>query len=276
MVSTIKFSQFAVANLANTTNQLVGVSAPTGGQNFQTPLTLSWTTAGRPSTPPNGLLGYNTDLGQYEYWNGSAWVQLASGGSGTVNTGSVNQLAWYMSSGTAVSGLNTANSSVLTTTSGGAPIWSTTLPAALTIPQPIIQGIIDGSAATAGQVGQVMSSITLSGSAVSLSNGVSATIAQLNITAGQWIIWGNIFVNSGGTQNISNYQGWISSSSSHPDNAFVSEINQAGINAPNGGIVVPMQPINVTTTTTYFLKGLAAFGSGTAKGSGSLYALRVR
>ena len=77
MVQTIKFSQFSTVNLNNSANKLVGV-AP--GVNFQQPDTVSWTTATRPSAPYDGLLGYNTDLTAYEFWNAStsAWVQLAS------------------------------------------------------------------------------------------------------------------------------------------------------------------------------------------------------
>lgn len=35
----------------------------------------SWTTALRPSTPYNGRSGFNTDLLQCEYWNGTTWIQ---------------------------------------------------------------------------------------------------------------------------------------------------------------------------------------------------------
>src|ERR1700685_1299386 len=83
MVQTVKFSQFADANLTNTTNMLVGVSAPSGGVNFQTPVTVSWVSAGRPSPPYLGLMGYNVTLNVPEYWTGIAWIQL-SGGGGSV------------------------------------------------------------------------------------------------------------------------------------------------------------------------------------------------
>jgi len=33
-----------------------------------------WTTAGRPSSPLNGQLGWNTTLSRLEVWNGSAWL----------------------------------------------------------------------------------------------------------------------------------------------------------------------------------------------------------
>ena len=47
-------------------------------------------------------------------WNGSAFVWATAGGNGTVNSGTANQLAYYASSGTAVSGNSNA------TISGGA------------------------------------------------------------------------------------------------------------------------------------------------------------
>jgi len=34
----------------------------------------SWTTAGRPSSPVNGQMGWNTTLSRLEVWNGSAWL----------------------------------------------------------------------------------------------------------------------------------------------------------------------------------------------------------
>lgn len=122
-LNVIKFSQFSVGSLANSTNIIVGVTAATSGTNFRLPYINSWSTGGRPATPATGVLGYNTSLSQYEYWNGAAWVQFASGGSGTVNVGATNELAYYQSNGTAVAGLMGANNGVLITSSGGAPSW---------------------------------------------------------------------------------------------------------------------------------------------------------
>lgn len=47
----------------------------------------------------------------------------AAGGSGTVNSGAINDLAFYGSAGTAVSGLATANDGVLITSNTGVPSW---------------------------------------------------------------------------------------------------------------------------------------------------------
>jgi len=76
MVDTIKFSQFAAENL-NNANKYVGVGA---GANFIGPTVIVWTTATRPNMPYEGLLGFNSDLDQYEFYSDAlaAWVQLAS------------------------------------------------------------------------------------------------------------------------------------------------------------------------------------------------------
>lgn len=79
-VFTRKFSEFIAGGL-NNTNKVVGLS---GGANaiFESP--TIWTTATRPTMPTDGLLGYNSTLEQYEYFNATlnAWVQLISNASG--------------------------------------------------------------------------------------------------------------------------------------------------------------------------------------------------
>jgi hypothetical protein len=36
----------------------------------------SWTTAGRPTSPATGQMGYNTTLGYPEYYDGTTWYQF--------------------------------------------------------------------------------------------------------------------------------------------------------------------------------------------------------
>jgi hypothetical protein len=76
MVNTVKFSEFATAPLTNANNEVVGLES---GVNVQSVRFLHWTTAGRPATPFNGLLGINTTLQQYEFWDAVAntWTQLS-------------------------------------------------------------------------------------------------------------------------------------------------------------------------------------------------------
>lgn len=85
MTSTIKFSQFANATISNSANLFVGED---GGKNFKTQFPYQWTTVTRPASPYNGLLGYNTNLSAYEYWDQTAllWVEIAGGAIGTVTS----------------------------------------------------------------------------------------------------------------------------------------------------------------------------------------------
>lgn len=79
------------------------------------------------------------------FWRGDGTWGIA--GSGTVNSGTTNQLAYYAANGTTVSGLSTANNGVLTTNGSGVPSISATLPAGLTIPGylPLTGGTLTGS-----------------------------------------------------------------------------------------------------------------------------------
>jgi hypothetical protein len=280
-IQTIKFSQFAAVNLATTTNKVVGTSSLSGGTNFYADFPQSWTTANRPSMPATGTLGYNTSLGQYEYWNGAAWTQLASGGSGSVNLGSVNQMAWYAGTGTAVSGLSTLANGVLVTSSGSVPSISTTLPAGLAIPQPIIGGVTDGSSAASGKVGQVITSIIPQGSAVSLTSGIVANITFIPLPAGDWDVWGNVLVFGGGTLVIQRAQGWMSTTSaSEPDGSlqWIADFGSSGMTMffDAVGSPVPSQPFSVSTTTNIYLSAKINSVSGSYSACGGLYARRRR
>ena len=58
--------------------------------------------------------------------NGSP-ILTAGIASGTVNSGTANQLAYYATTGTAVSGLTISNQAILTTDGSGAPAWASLL-----------------------------------------------------------------------------------------------------------------------------------------------------
>ncbi len=63
----------------------------------------------------------------------SGTLATTASASGIVNSGTINQLTWYAATGTAVSGLATANNGILVTSSGGVPSIGNTVGADLTI-----------------------------------------------------------------------------------------------------------------------------------------------
>lgn len=177
MVQTIKFSQFASGNLNTTTNKMVGVSSDSGGINIQLPFVTTWTTGTRPSSPYAGLLGFNATLTTYEFWDGTAWISVATG-TGTVNPGLQNELAWYAASGDTVSGLPTANNGVLVTNSSGVPSISTTLPAGLTIPG-YSTNTLTNTHIFVGNASNVATDVAMSGDAT-LANTGAITVTKTN------------------------------------------------------------------------------------------------
>ncbi len=136
MVNTKKFSEFANADLSDSSNELVGIGS---GQNIKSPKVVLWTTATRPSSPFDGLLGFNTDLEQYEFWSSSLndWVQLAS---------SVNLLGHFV---TTVVDAFLPNSFALSTLTTGA-LKNTTGTGIPTISAPLTS--IDGLVTSANQM----------------------------------------------------------------------------------------------------------------------------
>ncbi len=296
-VNTIKFSQFAAGSLTNTTNMLVGVTASSGGTNFKVPFPLSWTTASRPSSPGNGVLGYNTSLSQYEYWNGGAWVQLAAGGSGTVNVGDENQLGYYATTGTAISALSNADNAVLLSnaaglpvwtaaiasgllisTSGSVPQWSTSLPVGINLPQPNIIGVTNGSNAAAGSVGEYISSEILSGSAISLTTNTPMNVTSIALTAGDWDISSNVaYIGGSGVQILYTQSAINTISDTFPDPAFTTVSQPNGPAAStNAGDCISTQRLNISSPVTVYLLADAQFSVSTLAACGFIGARRVR
>lgn len=68
-------------------------------------------------------------------YDGTNWqlqsATAATPGTGTVNSGTINQMAWYAATGAAVSGLATANNGMLVTSGSGVPSISSVPPAAV-------------------------------------------------------------------------------------------------------------------------------------------------
>ena len=109
-----------------------------------------------PSVPSNGDI-WTTSAGLYAFINGSTVGPFGTGGG---VSGTANNLAYWATTGTALSSLATANSGVLVTSGAGVPSISTTLPAGLTIGAATMTAVnvaTSGSlpVVTAGNAGQM-------------------------------------------------------------------------------------------------------------------------
>lgn len=108
----------------------------------------------------------------------SSWVTSpAVSGSGTVASGSINQLAYYAAAGTTVSGLATGNSGVLVTSASGVPSISSTLPPA----------IIFGTYAITAVSGVTTLSASAYGTEVVATGSSAYTITLPAVAAEAWI-----------------------------------------------------------------------------------------
>lgn len=155
VIETIKFSEFTDSGDLANDDITVGYG---GGVN--TRYTNPWTflapgpTGDRPipATSMYYRLRFNTTLEIYEYYDPTIpiWVELSGSGTGTVNPGVANDIAFYAASGQSVSPIAGAANSVLVTNGSKVPSLSTTLPSGLTVPGATITS--STAALTAGSV----------------------------------------------------------------------------------------------------------------------------
>lgn len=141
-----------------------------------------------------------------------------------------------------------------------------------------IVGTTAADSANAGSVGEYVVSDIPNTSAVSLSTGTSSNVTSITLSAGDWDVSGSISFNSAGS-TVRNYLiGGISTTSATlPTGEF-----RAATNTPNSAAftddayALPVQRINVSTTTTVYLVAQASFTTSTCKAYGMIRARRVR
>lgn len=124
VTQTLSATTSASLNNLVTTGKLITQASGTSGAGLNLPQGVA------PSSPVNGDL-WTTSAGLYAEIAGATVGPFGTGGG--ANNASANDLAYYATTGNVVSGVATANSGVLVTSSSGVPAIATTLPAGLTI-----------------------------------------------------------------------------------------------------------------------------------------------
>lgn len=147
-----------------------------------------------------------------------------------------------------------------------------------TINQPNIVGTTTNDSAAAGSVGEFMSSVIASGSAVSftVSTG-NKNLTSIALTAGDWDVWGNIFfINS---TTVTQNAGWVSSTSAtQPDQSLYNVLNvdNGATKLLNYGMQIPARRFSLAVPTTVYITAQANYSGGNPSMCGGIYARRVR
>lgn len=205
--------------------------------------------------------------GQVATWNGSTWtaatpaasaVSSVFGRTGAVAAQSADYSSFYypLSSNpagyTTLGGTNTWTGA--NTFNGGANIL----------------GVTNGSNASAGYVGQIVSSLVNN---IAVPNSVDTVLTSIVLTPGDWDIQGLVSCNNSGFLIAFNAA----------VNTTPTIVGSTGFYLNGGGtfgpisMPIPYTPTNITTTITVYLLARFAYSSGpTALAGGNLFARRVR
>jgi len=140
-----------------------------------------------------------------------------------------------------------------------------------------VRGRISGIAPAAGFVGEYKSSIVLVGSAAVANSNTNTDITTLSLTAGDWDVWGEIWVSP--TNAATKVVGWINTASvTNPatpgdGTSHAGPFTDLDFTGNTQFALAPCQAL-LSATTTYYLGANAILTAGTANLYGKLCARR--
>lgn len=170
-----------------------------------------------------------------------------------------------------------ASGYVLQSTTGGTLSWSSE---ALQAPNGI-KGTVTNDSAAASNVGEIISSVILVGSAVSMTTATPANITSVSLTAGDWDVWGSIWTSLNAATVSSRLFGSISQTTgtlaTTPGlGTSLSQITTVATAGDNVVLGIPATRISLAETTTVYLVGQINFSINTAALYGNIIARRRR
>lgn len=146
------------------------------------------------------------------------------------------------------------------------------------------QGTATNDDATAGNIGEYVSSIVTSGSSVSLTTATSANITSISLTAGDWDVRGMAVFTGGATTTVAHVSASVSQTSatmSATPGDFGDFPNYGGSTQFGGSVnyitvAIPAVRVTLTSTTTIYFVANASFGVSTCAAYGRISARRAR
>jgi hypothetical protein len=169
-------------------------------------------------------------------------------------------------------------SNMMTTDTAQTVTGAKTFNSALSIdPAYGIQGVTDGSSASTGYVGQVITSSIDSAAAVDLASTAASDVTSITLTPGDWVVDGsvNFALNAAtlslGESAINTTSATITVDGREGYSGVVQTSASVTIGAP-----VPSRSISVSANTTVYLVALGTFAGTGCKAFGTIRAQRVR
>lgn len=150
------------------------------------------------------------------------------------------------------------------------------------IATPQIIGYKDGSVATSGHVGEVISSSVAVGSAVALTTATPANVTTISLSAGDWDVSGQVnYTGTGATTALGGLfvAGINTTSATVPTDGSEAQLALPAYTtaAFKAGRDVTKKVINVSAgATTVYLVAEGTFSAGTVGAYGTIVARRVR
>ena len=223
----------------------------------------------------------------------SAPTPLAIGATGTIlqgNTGAnpsfstatypstttINQIL-YSSAANTVTGLATANSGVLTTSTTGVPSIDTTNFHVLTTGVQM-KGNNTNTAPPTGFIGEQIRGFAANGSIGSFSTGTFKTITSIDLTPGVWDVYVTCRFSGGaitGTGCFCGIATVTNSTTGYVDGDNTGSIPSVPTAIADVVMVVPQWRILVSANTTYYLTAAIVFTGGTPTCGGRISGVRV-
>jgi len=144
-----------------------------------------------------------------------------------------------------------------------------------------IIGTTTNDSASAGKVGEVISSYITVSNQVSLTNGIASNITSISLTAGDWDVSGSIWIAAASGTTMSAILGGISQTSGNVSGSVGEGQSSIELRLTFTASTTQIIPVNsarilLSGTTTVYLVGLALFAVSTCTAYGSIYARRMR
>lgn len=157
--------------------------------------------------------------------------------------------------------------------------WTVNSVLGATFSSSLIAGVTNGGDAASGIVGEIITSVLASGSAVSLTTATAKTVTSISLTAGDWDVTGMVDFHPGATTTGSYFQAGISTTTNalgSQDQYTSAPMALAAGLGVDVGLNCPVVRQSLSGTTTIYLTCVAGFALSTLTAYGTIRARRVR